>query len=68
VHGVCAELGEMVLEKMKGKEWGYGFNAKTLEFTDLIAAVRDLRIDPHHPWPHLLAHQPWPLRAEPHQL
>jgi len=34
----AGELGEMVLEKMKGKEWGYGFNAKTLEFTDLIAA------------------------------
>ena len=35
---MCAELGEMVLEKIKGQDWGYGFNAKTLEFTDLIAA------------------------------
>ena len=24
----------MVLEKVKGQEWGYGFNAKTLEYTD----------------------------------
>jgi len=31
-------LGEMVLENIKGKEWGYGFNAKTLEYEDLLAA------------------------------
>ncbi len=27
-------LGQLVLEKCKGKPWGYGFNAKTLEYTD----------------------------------
>ena len=31
-------LGEMVFEKVKGQEWGYGFNAKTLEYEDLIEA------------------------------
>jgi len=30
-------LGEMVLEKTKGQEWGYGFNAKTLEYENLLA-------------------------------
>ena len=30
------ELGEMILEKTKGQEWGYGFNAKTLAFEDLF--------------------------------
>jgi chaperonin GroEL len=27
-------LGQLVLEKCKGKPWGHGFNAKTLEYTD----------------------------------
>merc|ERR1711934_991363 len=31
-------LGEMVLENIRGKEWGYGFNAKTLEYEDLLEA------------------------------
>jgi chaperonin GroEL len=31
-------LGEMVFEKVKGQGWGYGFNAKTLEYEDLLAA------------------------------
>jgi len=34
----AGELGEMVLEKTKGQPWGYGFNAKTLVFEDLVAA------------------------------
>mmetsp|Transcript_71257 Transcript_71257/g.130466 ORF Transcript_71257/g.130466 Transcript_71257/m.130466 type:complete len:658 (+) Transcript_71257:41-2014(+) len=29
-------LGELILQTVKGKEWGYGFNAWTLEFEDLI--------------------------------
>ena len=33
-------LGEMVFEKVKGQEWGYGLNAKTLEYEDLLEAVR----------------------------
>ena len=28
----------MVLEKVKGQEWGYGFNAKTLTYEDLDKA------------------------------
>jgi len=28
-------LGEMVLEKVKDQEWGYGFNAKTLSYENL---------------------------------
>jgi hypothetical protein len=28
----------MVVETVKGKEWGYGLNAKTLEYEDLLAA------------------------------
>mgnify|MGYP002631539172 CR=1 FL=1 len=32
-------LGEMVLEQVKGQAWGYGFNAKTLEYEDLLVAV-----------------------------
>jgi len=31
-------LGEMVFEKVKGQEWGYGFNAKSLEYEDLFEA------------------------------
>lgn len=31
-------LGEMVLQKVVGQEWGYGFNAKTLEYEDLFEA------------------------------
>jgi len=31
-------LGEMVLEKVKGQEWGWGFNAKTLEYENLLEA------------------------------
>eukprot|EP00326_Haptolina_ericina_P031065 CAMPEP_0181172134 /NCGR_PEP_ID=MMETSP1096-20121128/2289_1 /TAXON_ID=156174 ORGANISM="Chrysochromulina ericina, Strain CCMP281" /NCGR_SAMPLE_ID=MMETSP1096 /ASSEMBLY_ACC=CAM_ASM_000453 /LENGTH=553 /DNA_ID=CAMNT_0023259845 /DNA_START=93 /DNA_END=1754 /DNA_ORIENTATION=+ len=31
-------LGEMVLEQVKGQAWGYGFNAKTLEYEDLLVA------------------------------
>merc|ERR1712050_262104 len=31
-------LGQLVLEKVKGQEWGYGFNAKTLEYEDLLEA------------------------------
>ena len=31
-------LGEMVLEKVKGQEWGYGFNAKVLEYMNLLEA------------------------------
>ena len=34
----AGELGEMVLEKVKGQEWGYGFNAKTLTYEDLDKA------------------------------
>ena len=34
----AGELGEMILEKVKGQPWGYGFNAKTLAFEDLIEA------------------------------
>jgi len=29
-------LGEFVLQSIKGKEWGYGFNAKTLEYENLL--------------------------------
>ena len=29
-------LGEMVLQTVKDREWGYGFNAKTLEYGDLF--------------------------------
>lgn len=32
-------LGALVLEKVKGQEWGYGLNAKTLEYEDLLEAV-----------------------------
>ena len=31
-------LGPMVLEKVKGQEWGYGFNANTEEYEDLLEA------------------------------
>ena len=31
-------LGPMVLEKVKEKEWGMGFNAATMEYEDLLAA------------------------------
>ena len=31
-------LGEMVLQRVIDNEWGYGFNAKTLEYEDLFAA------------------------------
>ena len=31
-------LGEMVLQSVIGKEWGYGFNAKSLEYEDLLEA------------------------------
>jgi len=31
-------LGPMVLEKVKGKEWGYGFNANTQEYENLLDA------------------------------
>jgi chaperonin GroEL len=31
-------LGEMVVEKVKDQEWGYGFNAKDLVYTDLFEA------------------------------
>ena len=34
----AGELGEMVLEKIKSQEWGYGFNAKTLTYEDLPKA------------------------------
>ena len=34
----AGELGEMVLEKIKNQEWGYGFNAKTLTYEDLPKA------------------------------
>ena len=34
----AGELGEMVLEKVKGQEWGYGFNAKTSTYEDLMEA------------------------------
>jgi chaperonin GroEL len=31
-------LGEMVLEKTRGHEWGWGFDANTLEYVDLLGA------------------------------
>ena len=31
-------LGEMTLEKVKDREWGWGFNAKTLEYENLLEA------------------------------
>ncbi|KAL1525156.1 hypothetical protein AB1Y20_020027 [Prymnesium parvum] len=31
-------LGEMVLEKVKNQEWGFGFNARTLVYEDLLEA------------------------------
>lgn len=31
-------LGEMVLEKTKGRQWGYGYNANTATYEDLLAA------------------------------
>jgi len=31
-------LGEFVLKLVEGKEWGYGFNAMTLEYEDLFEA------------------------------
>ena len=31
-------LGPMVLEKVKGQEWGYGFNANTQEYENLLEA------------------------------
>jgi len=31
-------LGQLVLEKVKDQPWGYGFNAKTLEYEDLLEA------------------------------
>lgn len=31
-------LGEFVLQSVMNKEWGYGFNAKTLEYEDLLEA------------------------------
>lgn len=32
----AGEIGIMVREKIMGSEWGYGFNAKTLEFENLL--------------------------------
>jgi chaperonin GroEL len=34
----AGEMGEMVLRNCMGKEWGYGFNAKTLVYEDLYKA------------------------------
>ena len=34
----AGELGEMVLRDVKNQAWGYGFNAKTLEYEDLFEA------------------------------
>ena len=43
-------LGALVCEKVKEMEWGYGFNANTLEYTDMLEAVRPRRASaPHAP-------------------
>jgi chaperonin GroEL len=34
----AGEFGELVLRTVMNQEWGYGFNAKTLEYEDLFAA------------------------------
>ena len=43
-------LGALVCEKVKEMEWGYGFNANTLEYTNMLEAVRPRRASaPHAP-------------------
>jgi chaperonin GroEL len=38
IAGNAGLLGEFVLQKVIGQEWGYGFNAAILEYEDLLAA------------------------------
>ena len=36
IAGNAGLLGEFVLQSIKDKDWGYGFNAKTLEYENLL--------------------------------